>query len=1146
MVDISVNWARIYFGNSDPYAEVNWDATKQVIITRDSGSTNFLGTWTDTNSGPKADETLRSVVGYAHSYTNRSLRVNWADGSGALDIEGSDVSDTMEGGSGEDTLSGFGGDDTLDGGAGDDSLTGGTGDDSLTGGTGDDSLTGGAGADTFVHNGAGDGLDTITDFNAAEDTLDIPSLNGWRWDGAAKTLTLNGEGFKFEGNTGLEDQAFKFTVRDGGLLWSNQTAAGWNDGTAHADLGVIYDRELIGFYAGDGNDALYDASSGGHNFYGQNGDDFLSGGSGENNIIGGAGNDTLTGGSGADRFWDTADGLAGDTITDFQADDTLTIQGEDLTSLNGTPAGDIDLGSGRTLHMTGVAGKAWSAIRAGSNTNITFDTTAPTLQSFARQSPTEPTTSADTLVFRATFDEGVTNVTADDFTIDGTTTATITHVSQGTDASVWDITVSGGDLAGLIGTVGLDLAAGQDITDIGGNALPGGEPVTDETYTLDNIPPAVPSMPDLDAASDTGLAHDDDHTNDTTPTLTGTAVAGVAVTLYSSIDRIVGTTTADEAGNWSITASALADGTHTFTATATDAVGNESAASAGLDVVVDGSGPVFTSSDAPSVVENTTDILTLSATDATGPVTFAITGGADQVLFTLDETTAALSFAAGQPYAHGGDNDRELQVTATDAFDQTTVQTITVTIVDTPNALPAFSSLDGTPTFTEGGTAVILDGDVTVSDTELDARNAGASNYAGASLTIARSGGAIADDTFSIESGGSLTVAGSTISAGGNAIADFDTTTTAGQVTVSFKDVNGTTPTTALVNEVMQAIQYKNTSDDPPASVDLDWTFKDGNTGPGDQGSGDAPGTGSGAVTVTISTVNQAPTLSATGDNPTFTEGGGGASLFSSANANAGEPGDSFAGLTLTVSNVTDGAAEILSIDGTDVALTDANSVTVAGGTAAVSLSGSTATVTVTGLDRTQVQFEALVNGLAYRNTSDDPTAASDRVVTITAVQDDGGKANGGADSTTTAIASTVTLTAVNDPPEVGSVFGETATLVAGAGAQNVALLDDATVSNPDSADYEGGSLTVTQDSGGANGSWGLDGTTATSGGEGTIAAGETIAVDGVSIGTVHATDDGQGGNTLQVSFTAGATSANIQTLLQALTYDAPALGGGG
>ena len=53
------------------------------------------------------------------------------------------------------------------------------------------------------------------------------------------------------------------------------------------------------------------------------------------------------------------------------------------------------------------------------------------------------------------------------------------------------MTVSGGDLAGLNGTVGLDLAGGQNITDVAGNALPAGEPATDETYLLDNTAPVL-------------------------------------------------------------------------------------------------------------------------------------------------------------------------------------------------------------------------------------------------------------------------------------------------------------------------------------------------------------------------------------------------------------------------------------------------------------------------------------------------------------------------------------------------------------------------------------------------------------------------------------------------------------------------------
>ena len=69
-----------------------------------------------------------------------------------------------------------GGNDTINGGAGDDIIFGQEGDDRITGGAGDDTLYGGSGDDVFVFENIGDGVDTIKDFNAAEDVLDISAL----------------------------------------------------------------------------------------------------------------------------------------------------------------------------------------------------------------------------------------------------------------------------------------------------------------------------------------------------------------------------------------------------------------------------------------------------------------------------------------------------------------------------------------------------------------------------------------------------------------------------------------------------------------------------------------------------------------------------------------------------------------------------------------------------------------------------------------------------------------------------------------------------------------------------------------------------------------------------------------------------------
>jgi LPXTG-site transpeptidase (sortase) family protein len=114
----------------------------------------------------------------------------------------------------------------------------------------------------------------------------------------------------------------------------------------------------------------------------------------------------------------------------------------------------------------------------------------PTLNSFTRQNPATSPTNADTLVFRATFSEAVQNVDATDFVVNSTTTATITNVAT-VSASVYDITVSGGNLASFNGTVGVDLAVGQNIQNLSAQPLPAGEPAIDEIYNLDNIAPTA-------------------------------------------------------------------------------------------------------------------------------------------------------------------------------------------------------------------------------------------------------------------------------------------------------------------------------------------------------------------------------------------------------------------------------------------------------------------------------------------------------------------------------------------------------------------------------------------------------------------------------------------------------------------------------
>jgi VCBS repeat-containing protein len=78
-------------------------------------------------------------------------------------IDGTNQADSLTGSGADELLQGFGGNDIL---------VGGDGNDILFGGEDNDTLTGGAGEDTFVFSAnAGEGINTITDFNTAEDTL---------------------------------------------------------------------------------------------------------------------------------------------------------------------------------------------------------------------------------------------------------------------------------------------------------------------------------------------------------------------------------------------------------------------------------------------------------------------------------------------------------------------------------------------------------------------------------------------------------------------------------------------------------------------------------------------------------------------------------------------------------------------------------------------------------------------------------------------------------------------------------------------------------------------------------------------------------------------------------------------------------------
>ena len=96
--------------------------------------------------------------------------------------------------------------------------------------------------------------------------------------------------------------------------------------------------------------------------------------------------------------------------------------------------------------------------------------------------------------------------------------------------------------------------------------------------TIDTAAPAAPAIASF--STDTGTVGDG-ITSDNTLTLTGTAEANSTVKVYDGA-TLLGSATANGSGAWSYTTGALSNGAHSLTATATDAAGNTSAASAAL------------------------------------------------------------------------------------------------------------------------------------------------------------------------------------------------------------------------------------------------------------------------------------------------------------------------------------------------------------------------------------------------------------------------------------------------------------------------------------------------------------------------------------------------------------------------------------
>jgi gliding motility-associated-like protein len=334
------------------------------------------------------------------------------------------------------------------------------------------------------------------------------------------------------------------------------------------------------------------------------------------------------------------------------------------------------------------------------------------------------------------------------------------------------------------------------------------------------------------------------------------------------------------------------------------------------------------------------------------------------------------------------------------------------------NAAPVIANLNGDVlNFIEDSALVLLDagGNATVTDPD-------SQDFDGGNVTVSIIANRVnTEDVLFIRnqgtSGGQIGTSGLNITYGGTLIGTR--TANGGTDIHDLVIALNSAATPAIVQALLSNLTYVNSNTTEPngATRSIRVTINDGDGGT----------SAAAIISLNITPVNDAPILTATGATTTFTEGGAAVGLFNGTNVSTVESGQLITMLKVTVTNVTDGSDEVIHFDGTDIPLVNGftdNSL-IHGVDIGVAVTGSTATLTLVktgGLSAAQT----LVNGMTYVNQSIKPTEAN-RVITITSLQDDGGTASGGTDTSSPNVAATVAVIAVNSAPVISGTPGITA-----------------------------------------------------------------------------------------------------------------------
>ncbi|NSX04783.1 Ig-like domain-containing protein [Cupriavidus gilardii] len=213
---------------------------------------------------------------------------------------------------------------------------------------------------------------------------------------------------------------------------------------------------------------------------------------------------------------------------------------------------------------------------------------------------------------------------------------------------------------------------------------PAGNTSGPATTTVDAAAPAAPAISGVTDDTDpvSGPLTSGGSTNDTTPTIAGTAEANSTVQIFNGT-TLLGTVVADGSGNWTFTpATPLADGTYSLTATATDAVGNVSGPGTAFVITVDTAAPA-----APAITQATGTTLAGTA-EAGSTIAIDLNGDGTADATVIADGSGNWSYTPTTPLTDG----TTVSVTAVDAAGNSSGP-VTATIDSVAPVAPAIASV---------------------------------------------------------------------------------------------------------------------------------------------------------------------------------------------------------------------------------------------------------------------------------------------------------------------------------------------------------------------------------------------------------------------------------------------------------------------